>query len=391
MNDLTEALESLNKAVPPAPSFARRVMNQLPPPAPSTANPKRLRLHRMTVGVIAASLLIISAAGILVLLMAASPRQALARSLQRAEASQFVRFNVRSEHENAGVTTPGVADRRTYSTDGKRRSELLGRDGSPELVVHNPQSCPDADLIVYPTRKIAEYRLVDAARESLSSDDPVQEMKRLAQGVRSAPQEIYRGRSVRIYLSDKPQPIDGGRQWRTTRLLVDRETDLPVRIEITFDMTPIQQGIWRSVYDEFEWNPPLDVNAFSTDPPAGFAVHYDLISPLSHGIIAYAGCSSGKFPPKIDAAALAEAMQRLAAEGRADSKATTLELQWGFAAPAFAARHHLDLRYYGAGKSLDRETARTPIVAAQIAPASDQYDVIMSDLSTVRMRRRELP
>jgi hypothetical protein len=265
---------------------------------------------------------------------------------------------------------------------------------SPTIIIHNAQTSPDADLTLYPKDKIAEFTPVDADREALSSDDPVDELKKFAmEGVKSAPDETYQGKPARVFISEKSEQIDGGRQSRTRRVLVDHNTGLPVRIEIDGDMTKIGQGSYRLLIESFEWNPATDEKTFSTDPPAGYSVRYDCLKPLSHALAAYVARFNGHLPDRIDAAGLASLKQRLktAANGKDKSLAEQFDADWGFSIPRFAERHKLDFRYYGAGKTLGDNKPPEAIVAIETAPDSAEYDVLMSDRSRARMERSKLP
>jgi hypothetical protein len=75
-----------------------------------------------------------------------------------------------------------------------------------------------------------------------------------------------------------------------------------------------------------------------------------------------------------------------------DGAASVADVRWGFAVPAVAARHGIDLRYYGAGKSLVVNGPTRDIIAAvETAPGSGRYDVLMSDASRAQMDRSQLP
>lgn len=349
----------------------------------------------------AAVLLIGAIAGVLAWLAAESSQRALAQVVGRVEKSEAVRYRVQSEHGGVGVAKdalPQPIDLRTFATGGRYRSELSrgagGAAAATVVIIRNPQTLPDAELVLHARQKLAEFTLVDADREAQGGDNLVDALKKFASdGVRAAPDETYDGRPVRVYVSERPEQSDGGRQSLTRRVLVDRQTGLPVRIEMDGDMTKIGQGTYHVLMEDFDWNPAIDERTFSTEPPAGYTVRYDLLRPLDRGLSAYAAAFDGRLPDRMDAAALAALAERIKA-AKGETRASIYDAKWGFAVPAFAAKRKLDFRYYGAGKKRGGgggDGARQIIAAIEIAPQSGQYDVIMSDFSRARLARAQLP
>jgi outer membrane lipoprotein-sorting protein len=395
MNDLLEQLDMLHGAVPDAPGFADAVIARLPA-APSAASGWRIRVpRRMKVATLAASIALVLLGALFTFISVASPQAVFARVVDRVEKAETVRYSVRTERTGTQQSS-AMTDRRTFATGGRRRSELTPAHGARVVVIHNAQLAPDVDLELYEQSQLAEFTLADAGREALSDQSPVQALREFAaDGVKAGPQRQYRGVAVASYESEKPEPIDGGQQFRTRRVLIDKTSGLPVQIEIDYDMTPLGQGTFHVIMDSFEWNPAVDEKLFSPSPPAGYHVRYNLARPLGHGLNAYAYQFESRLPDRIDAAALAALKQRLNAtkspkdDGGVSGEA--LDADWGFAVPAFAAKHQLDLRYYGAGKKLDPAAPRQPIAAIEIAPNLGEYDVIMSDRSRARLKAAELP
>ena len=226
-------------------------------------------------------------------------------------------------------------------------------------------------------------------------DDPAAWLRELAgRHVAAAPDETYRGKEVRVYVAIREDhaPADG--RWRTARALVDKDSGLPLRIELESDGTYQGTGVVHRVLEDFEWNAKVDESIFSTEPPPGCKVIYDLIRPLSHGLEAYAGHFERRLPDQVDAAAVKLFEQGVKEKTQAAGNGVSLmaDVHWGFAVPAFAARHGIDFRFYGAGKSLVVNGPTREIIAAvETAPGSHRYDVLMSDASRAQMDRSQLP
>jgi hypothetical protein len=123
-------------------------------------------------------------------------------------------------------------------------------------------------------------------------------------------------------------------------------------------------------------------------------VYYNLMKPLSHGLDFYASYM-GQMPERIDAAAL-EAVKKheadaVKAAGTPEFFGGIYDIDWGFTVPAFAARHHLDFHYYGAGQKFSQTRPAHMIAAAETAPGNGIYEVLMSDFSRDRVKREKLP
>jgi outer membrane lipoprotein-sorting protein len=395
MNDLLEQLDTLHGAVPDAPGFADAVIARLPA-APPAASGWRIRVpRRMKVAALAASVALVLLGAVFALMSVSSPQAVFARVVDRVEKAETVRYSERTERTGTQQSS-AMTDLRTFATGGRRRSELSSARGPRVVVIHNAQLAPDVDLSLYEESQLAEITPADAGREALSDQNPVRALRKFASdGVKAGPQRQYRGVTVSSYESEKPEPIDGGQQFLTRRVLIDKASGLPVQMEIDYDMTPLGLGTHHVIMDSFEWNPAVDDKLFSPSPPAGYHVRYNLARPLGHGLNAYASQFESRLPDQIDAAALAAMKQRLdllRSPKNAEAIAgVALDADWGFAVPAFAAKYHLDLRYYGAGKKLDPAAPRQPIAAIEIAPNLGEYDVIMSDRSRARLKAAELP
>jgi hypothetical protein len=267
--------------------------------------------------------------------------------------------------------------------------------GPPNIIIHNPKTSPELDLSLRPDLKLAEFRLGDAAREARSygshSNNPIVYLQQIAaENVIPAPDEIYHGKPVRVFIS-KPGTTE---LRRTIRVLADKDTGMPVRIEILRDMARAGDGMARSVLDNFEWNPAIDESTYSTVPPPGYAVTYNLIRPLSMGLDQYAAFFHDQLPDHVDAAALEklrEKVKSLPNPTKEDIDVTVADAVWGFRVPAFAAAHNLDFRYYGAGQSYSSKGPLRIIAAVEIAPGSGIYDCMMSPPSFERVDRTKLP
>jgi outer membrane lipoprotein-sorting protein len=77
--------------------------------------------------------------------------------------------------------------------------------------------------------------------------------------------QVYRVKKLDFLFQDEPQG-----EKESAALWVDRETRLPVRIELKTASADDQAG--EIVFDEFVWNESLDAALFSLTPPPGFAV-----------------------------------------------------------------------------------------------------------------------
>jgi hypothetical protein len=385
MNVLLKELEQLDRAVPYAPEFVGSVMGRLPEVA-SVANsswrqPRTLTL--VTIGAMAATILI----GTIIFVLSPSPQVAFGQMVQRVAQFDSVRYDL--HYDDGGRMD---CDHRTSSSDGRRRSEFVG---PAHIIIHNPKTSPELDLSLRPDLKLAQFWLVDAFREAHTdgrhSNDPIVYLQQIAaENVISAPDEIYRDKPVRVFIS-KPGTTD---LKRTIRVLVDKDSGMPLRIETLHDMTSAGRGIAHRVFDNFEWNPPIDESTYSTVPPAGYAVTYNLIRPLSMGLDQYSAFFNGQLPDHVDAAALEklkEKVKSLPNPTKEDIDMTIADAVWGFRVPAFAAAHNLDFRYYGAGQSYSSKGPLRMIAAVEIAPGSGIYDCMMSPPSFERVGRTKLP
>jgi outer membrane lipoprotein-sorting protein len=378
MNNL---LERLDRVVPDAPEFVGSVMNRLPELAPTSTASGRRKWTRMLlgIGVMAASLLI-GGSMFVIFVLSPSPQAAFGQMVQRVAQYDSVRYDF---HYNDGGAN--AVDHRTLSSGDRRRSEFDWGPHQSLIIIHNGRTSPDLDLRLESKFKSAEFDLVDSYREAnlakLYPNNPVEYLEQVAaKDVVPAPDEIYQGKPVRVFVS-KPGNSD---ERRTTRVLADKETGMPIRIE-----TQANQ-----IMDNFEWNPPLDDSTYNTVPPAGYNVTYYLIKPLSQGLDNYAAFFHGRFPDHIDAAAmdqLRREVKSLPNPGKEDLEMTIADAKWGFGVPAFAAAHGIDLRYYGAGLSQSQNQPRKMIVAVETAPGSGNYDCQMSDFSRARVHRSQLP
>ncbi len=385
MNALLKELELLDRAVPDAPEFVGSVMGRLPEVASAANSPRRqLRtLTLVTIGAIAAAILI----GVVMFVLSPSPQEAFGQMVERVAQFDSVRYDM--HYEDSGRM---VVDHRTNSSDGRRRSEFVGPSN---IIIHNPKTSPELDLSLRPDLKLAEFRLVDAFREAHSdgrhSNNPIVYLQQIAaENVIPAPDEIYQGKPVRVFIG-KPGTTD---LKRTVWVLVDKDTGMPVRIETLNDMTWAGRGIAHRVFDNFAWNPPIDESTYSTVPPVGYAVTYNLIRPLSMGLDQYSAFFNGQLPDHVDAAALEklrEKVKSLPNPTREDIDVTIADAVWGFRVPAFAAAHNLDFRYYGAGQSYSSKGPFRMIAAVEIAPGSGIYDCRMSPPSLERVDRAQLP
>jgi outer membrane lipoprotein-sorting protein len=388
MNNILEKLEQLNRAVPDAPEFAGMTMRRLP-----ISLPARRKIRKpLAIAAMAACVLIGISAVLSLIPPVLSPEQAFGQVVQRVAQLDSVRYWVRPE----GNYTISV-DHRTFSSGGRRRSELGNSTRPSQIVIHNGKNSPELDLALYPDRKIAEFDLVDTVREAHFSekypDNPVAVLQQLAtQNVKSAPDEIYQGKSARVFVrnpSTHPASNSGGTP--VAKVVVDKVTGLPLRIEMDNDMG--KEGIIKWVMEDFEWNPPIDDGIYSTQAPEGYKVVYNLIKPLDHGLGSYAAYFDGHLPDRVDSAEL-EMLKQRANIKQVPSKTdfTLADAVWGFRVPAFAAAHGIDFRYYGAGQSISVNAKDGKIIAAvETAPGSGMYDVLLSNEFRDRLSRSQLP
>jgi len=391
MSKLLEQLEHLDRAVPEAPGFADSIVDVLRDKTlPATPRaPYRLSRRRFAVAAIAASILISVTFMFALSAFTLSPQRAFGQMLKNVEQLDSVQYS------DVAQDTSGHSnvDRRTIATGGRRRSELKAEGFPLGIFVHNQQASPDCDLWIYPDKKRAEFELVDQEREALEDENPVAALKKLMMtGVKTAPDENYAGKAARAFISAEPESAEG--TW-VRRVLVDKKTDLPLRIEIESKIAG-QKATFRQVMDQFDWHPTINESTFSTKVPAGFAVTYDLIKPLSHALDFYAALC-GQLPRDCGADALKAFRKKLdeqsAADGRPIQTGVFWDAEWGFSVQSFAAKHQIDFRYYGAGKTLSADPGKSPerIAAIETAPGSKKYDVLLSDFSRERVDRSQLP
>jgi hypothetical protein len=379
MNVLLKELEHLDRAVPDAPEFVGSVMGRLPELAPAASSLRRQprTMALVAIGAMAAAILI----GAIVFVLSPSPQVAFGEMVERAAQFDCVRYDM--HYDDGGRVD---CDHRTASSDGRRRSEFAG---PAHIIIHNPKTSPELDLSLRPDLKLAEFWLVDAFRETHSdgshSTNPIVYLQQIAaENVIPAPDEIYQGKPVRVFIS-KRGTTD---LRRTIRVLADKDTGMPVRIET------LGEGTYHHVFDNFEWNPPIDESTYSTVPPAGYAVTYNLIRPLSMGLDQYAAFFHDQLPDHVDAAALEKLKQKVKSlpnSTKEDIDMTIADAVWGFGVPAFAAAHNLDFRYYGAGQSYSSKGPLRMIAAVEIAPGSGIYDCRMSPPMMERVDRTQLP
>jgi hypothetical protein len=386
MSKLIEQLEHLDQAVPEAPGFADSVtcaIRDMPIPVTRRA---RYRPSRRWVAVAAMAALIVVGGALMFALseFTLSPQQAFGQMLKHVEQLDSMQYCV-----SGTPSSPAGAERRTVAAGGLKRSEF-----PHSVLVHNKQTSPDCDLWIYPDEKRVEFELVDKERAVLFDEDPVPFLKKFMMiGVKAAPDETYEGKTARVFVSGEPESLDGGQQTRTRRVLVDKSTDLPLRIEIEIKVTG--QGTFREVKDQFDWHPTINESTFSTKVPTGFAVTYNLIKPLSHALDLYDGLF-GQLPQTCDADALMACTKKLQEQSAADGKPVRIgslrDAKWGFSVQDFAAKHQIDFRYYGAGKKLGVVPGKSAerIAAIETAPGSGKYLVLMSDFSRARLDRSQL-
>lgn len=391
MSKLLEQLEHLDRAVPEAHGFADSVIDAVADmPLPATQRPRnRLNRSRLAVAAIAA-LIVISVTFMFALsAFTLSPQRAFGQMVKNVEQLDSVQYSDVAQDASGHSNV----DRRTIATGGRRRSELKAEGFPLGIFVHNQRTSPDCDLRIYPDKKRAEFELVDQEREALGDENPVAALKKLMMtGVKAAPDEIYAGKAARAFISAEPESAEG--TW-VRRVLVDKKTDLPLRIEIESKVAG-QKATFRQVMDQFDWHPVIDESTFSTRVPAGFAATYDLIKPLSHALDFYSTLC-GQLPQDCGADALKAFSKKLEEQSAADAKpiqkGVLWDAEWGFSVQAFAAKHQIDFHYYGAGKTLGAAPGKLPerIAAIETAPGSKKYDVLLSDFSHERVDRSQLP
>jgi outer membrane lipoprotein-sorting protein len=378
MNNTLIQLENFHRAVPDAPEFSAEVMRRIQG-LPAPKNRLKLAGTPLIISALAASILIAIS---LILILSPSPQQAFAQVVERAAKYDSVRYD---EHYPPGDSIQ--IDHRTASVGGKYRSEL--KPGG-EIFTSDSSKSPDWYLEIRPGPNKAEFQLVDKVREKYLAthypDNPVDYLRQLAsQGVVAAPDEMYRGKMVRVFVSNGT--LDTHEGFHAQRVLVDKDTGMPLRIE------RIDHLKFRGVLDNFEWNPQLDDSTYSTVPPPGYLVEYNLRKPLEQGLDRWAVHFNQRLPEKIDSAAL-EALRKKASEqeGHQVEDIDIADAIWGFSVPKFAAQLGIDLRYYGAGKQLNvNHPPHLLVFAVETAPGSGKYDAFMTDGSGARLKRSELP
>jgi hypothetical protein len=104
--------------------------------------------------------------------------------------------------------------------------------------------------------------------------NPVAAMRKIVRnGAELVREEEIAGRVAQVYRLKKFDfffQSDPGANGDSATLWVDRETRLPVRIELK--TATLDGAASEIVFDEFQWNAPLDPKLFSLTPPPGFAV-----------------------------------------------------------------------------------------------------------------------
>lgn len=163
-----------------------------------------------------------------------------------------------------------------------------------------------------------------------------------------------------------PEQLELGNVETSAQLYVDAKTALPVKFAIEMP-GPEPGGRIKVVYDEFEWNTPLDVTLFEPVIPDDYTeVNLRLPAATEETLIkalrTFAQLTGGSYPEEFDAVRLPTEMARLAAEetlARGESPAPgspayeTLSEKVMEAAQAFAfyqhlIRHGLEPEYFGA-------------------------------------------
>jgi hypothetical protein len=375
MNNTIKQLENLYRVVPDAPALAADVMCRIQD-LPAPQNRLSVSRTRIIIGALAASILICAAS--LLLIVSPSPQLAFGQVIERTAKYGTVRYDL--HYPDGGKID---VDYRTVSAGGNRRSEFGPAHARELIITHNSERSPDWDLRLRTDLKYAEFELVDKVREeyfgSRYPENPITYLQQVAShNVVAAPNEMYEGKKVRVFVN-KPGDTDKN---RTTRVLVDWDTGMPLCIE-TAD---------NQIMDHFEWNPPLDDSTYSTTPPPGYTVTYNLIRPLSFALDQWAAHFNDAFPDQINQAAL-ESLRRKEAEweGHPVEDIKIADAIWGFSVPKIAAQMGIDLRYYGTGKHRGPNFPRSIVVAVETAPGSGEYDAMMTDYSRSSLKRSELP
>jgi hypothetical protein len=178
------------------------------------------------------------------------------------------------------VANDPPVEQRWYLTVDGMRMELPGQQAPG--IVETDQPLLGATIDNMRLRKgvvisFAEKRVVLTQHDDKRfrhCQNPVAAMRKIvtneAELVR---EEEVAGRAARVYRLKKVDFLfqsEPGANRDSATLWVDRETRLPIRIELK--TATLDGSADEVVFDEFAWNVPLDTKLFSLTPPPGFAV-----------------------------------------------------------------------------------------------------------------------
>jgi hypothetical protein len=148
-------------------------------------------------------------------------------------------------------------------------------------------------------------------------DEPIRSLANLADSAgKACGTEIVHGRTTEIF------EAQGKNQ--TTRMWVDPQRNLPVKVQITTRAAPPAAAMVVTI-DHIEWDCPLDASLFALRLPPGYLWSFERISAATEQDLlamleAWAHMNDGRFPQKLDRQGLETfGEQQLKRTGRAHS------------------------------------------------------------------------
>ena len=347
---------------------------------------------RATIGLVSAAACI----GFVVLVMTyAGGHSAFAAAIEQFQRAKTIVCRV-STHTSisAGTMSFEQTGKLCFSAEYGSRTELL-MNGAPMLIQYAPLQGPTTCVTpLSRTYTVTDTHAVDQGTQRGNAPDAF--ILALAQLKGQASRELGRKNldGVETLGYEIPGQILGLGHSEGVRseLWVDTKTYLPVRYVAEMPV-PQVGGICQMVYDQFEWDTPLDSQLFVPDIPADYT-RIDATMPtideaaLTKGLGNYAELA-GKYPPSLDAATMATDLAaavgaRIASamvhgEKAPDQQALmqkSAEIGSGIAFYQNLARDGRSPEYYG--KTVSPGQADAVLLRWKLA--DDQWRVIYGDL-----------
>ena len=270
---------------------------------------------RRTAGMLSAAAVIAFAVSIL---LGPGDRLAFANVIERLREIETISCRIVSKTATAGLDFP-VTGKMYMSSEYGTRCDF-DVFGQPATTLFKPLD--DPAIVVTPMTR--SYMVIEEEDEDSSFDymrDPDAFLKKLTQLTEDASESLgpdrIDGRDV-VGFEISPAQLELGGREASVQLFVDAETTLPVLLRV--NMPGPEPGSHMEVlYDQFEWDTPLETELFEPTIPEGYIEINIQLPPkdeetLIEALRMYAELSGGSYPDDFDAVQLVTKAARLVGE-----------------------------------------------------------------------------